>query len=374
MRAVARRFGLSLSTVQYWVRRARRQRLDRVTWVDLPRGCRTAANRVSTEVEDRVLVIRKFLREKSALGECGARAIRDEMNKRRLNDVPSARTIGRILERRGALDGRQRTRRTAPPPGWFLLDVATHAAELDSFDIIEDLVIAGGTDVNVLTGISLHGGLCAAWPRSRITSKMTVEALVEHWRAFGLPSYAKFDNDSIFQGGYGHADTFGRVTRLCLSLGVTPVFAPPRETGFQADIESFNGRWQTGVWRRFRFSNVSGVVRQSWKYTRASHLKNAPRIQDAPVRRKFPKRWRFNLQTPLRGTVIFLRRTDAHGRASLLGHTYLASPEWCSRLVRAEVDLTRGNIRFYALRRREPLVHRYLSTHRYKPPTTPFRE
>jgi len=40
--------------------------------------------------------------------------------------------------------------------------------------------------------------------------------------------------------------------RTCLRLDVTPVFAPPRESGFQAAIENFNGRWQAKVWARFR--------------------------------------------------------------------------------------------------------------------------
>lgn len=53
---------------------------------------------------------------------------------------------------------------------------------MDNFDAIEDLVIYAGTDVNVLTGICLHGGLCAAWPTAQIAAKVTVECLLEDWR------------------------------------------------------------------------------------------------------------------------------------------------------------------------------------------------
>jgi transposase-like protein len=372
MRSVARRFGTSLSVVQYWVRRAAGQRLDRVQW-DLPRGCRTPANRTPPAVEDRVLRLRSSLRDHSPLGECGAEAIRRAMLARGLQQVPSLRTIARILDRRGALDGRRRVRRPPPPRGWFLSDVAAVRAEIDSFDIIEDLVIRGGLDVNVLTAISLHGGLAEAWPQSRITARFTVQALQEHWRACGLPAYAKFDNDTVFQGAHRFADSFGRVTRLCLSLGVTPIFTPPRETGFQAEIESFNGRWQTGVWRRFVFSDLKGVQRQSRKYIADSRRKAATRIQEAP-RRAFPVGWQLDLQAPLRGTLIFLRRTDARGRARLLGHTFLAARDWCHRLVRAEVDLTAHELQFYALRRRDPHQHRHLSTHRYDPPRKRFAD
>lgn len=374
LRAVALQFGVSLSTIQYWVGRAAGQRLDRVDWSNRRPGCRTPANRVSVATEERVLRVRKHLRERSDLGECGPQAIREEMVRRRMASIPSARTIARILGRRGALDGRRRFRRPAPPRGWYLPDLAAREVELDSFDVIEDLVIAGGAEVNVLTGISLHGGLCAAWPETQITAKFTVGALLEHWREVGLPRYAKFDNDMVFHGSHGRPNSFGRVTRFCLSLGVTPVFAPPRETGFQADIESFNGRWQNGVWTRFRFVNVDHVARQSQKYVTAAREKLAARIQDAPARPPISKRWRLNLRRPLQGTVIFLRRTDDKGNVRLLGHTYPADREWCRRLVRAEVDLDRGQIRIYALRRREPNTHRLLRTHDYRPPRSVFHE
>jgi hypothetical protein len=373
MRAVASRYGASLSVVQYWVKRAAGQRLDRVCW-NQRRGCRSPANRTSSKVEDQVLRIRKYLRDKSALGECGPQAIRREMWERRSKKVPSVRTIARILERRGALDGRRRVRRPPPPHGWFLPEVAARRAELDNFDMVEDLVIRGGVDVNVLTGISLHGGLCAAWPQERITAKFTVQALAEFWREFGLPGYAKFDNDTVFQGAHQFPDNFGRVIRTCLSLGVTPVFAPPRETGFQADIESFNGRWQAGVWQRFTFRDLEGVQRQSRLYVNASRSKFQTRIQEAPPRSRFPKNWRLDLQAPLQGTVIFLRRTDGQGYARVLGHSLLTASDWCNRLVRAEVDLTGHELRFYALRRRDPTRHRHLSTHPYEPPTKRFHE
>ncbi len=374
MRAVARRFHVSLSVVQRWVRWAGDQALDAVDWSGRQRGCRRSANRTDAGLEEMVLEIRKHLREESSLGEYGAAAIHREMTARQLKEIPSPRTIGRILERRGALDGRRRRRLQAPPPGWYLPDVAAAVTELDSFDIIEDLVIRGGHHVSVLTGISLHGGLCEAWPQPRITAKFTVDALISHWRRHGLPRYAKFDNDTVFQGAHQFSDTFGRVVRLCLTLQVTPVFAPPARHGFQNEIESFNGRWQEKVWERFQFTKRSELAAQSKRYVAACHVRHADRIAAAPPRRAFPKRWTLDLQAPLQGNVTYLRYTNERGEASLLGHTFLASPVWNQRLVRADVDLTLGQARFHALRRRDPHNHALLSTHEYRTPLRPFAE
>jgi hypothetical protein len=65
-----------------------------------------------------VLSLRHQLRTQSDLGEFGAEAIQREWQKQGWTDPPSVRTIGRILERRGALDGQKRLRRGAPPMGW----------------------------------------------------------------------------------------------------------------------------------------------------------------------------------------------------------------------------------------------------------------
>ena len=187
-----------------------------------------------------------------------------------------------------------------------------------------------------------------------ITARATTQALIEHWRVVGLPAYAQFDNDTIFQGPHQHADVVGRVMRLCLSLGVVPVFAPPRETGFQAAIENFNGRGPAKVWARFEYDSLNSGPAQSGKFVAASRQRAATRIEAAPARRPFPKRWKLDLQAQPRGRIIFLRRTGAQGIVELLGHRFEVDVSWPHRLVRAEVDLDAGRIRFFALRRREP--------------------
>ena len=371
---VAREFAVARSTVRYWMQRAGHQRLDRMDWSDRPHGARQPANRTPTELEGLVLAVRRELKEQSALGEFGAQAILRELQQRRAEPLPALRTIGRILDRRGALDSRRRTRRPAPPRGWYLPDLAAAQVELDRFDIVEGLVIRGGIAVEVLNGISLHGGLPESWPRAKITAKTVVRALLRHWQRFGLPRYTQFDNDTVFQGPHAHPDTFGRVTRTCLSLGVVPIFAPPRETGFQVAIENFNGRWQSKVWSRFTFASRAGLQAQSAKFVTASRHRSAPRIKAAPARRPFPEHWQLDLQARPAGRVLFIRRTTDKGRASLLGRIFSVDSNWPHRLVLAEVLLDEGCIRFYALRRREPELQPLLREVPYQFPTRRFHE
>jgi hypothetical protein len=223
-----------------------------------------------------VLTLRKELKENSPLGEYGANAILREMQQRHCSMLPSRTTINRILQLHGAFDGHKRKRFKAPPVGWYLKPVAGRLAELDQFDYVEDLCIEGGKLFQVLNVISLHGGLASSWAMSRMTAENTVHKMIEHRTVFGLPDYAQFDNLTVFQGSRW-ADSLGKVIRCCLSLNVIPVFVLPRETGFQASIEDYNGRWQRSVRERFRFKDIQAVQRQSALYVEAMRNKNGER-------------------------------------------------------------------------------------------------
>ena len=352
-RKVARQWGVSLRTVQVWVARAGEQRLDRVDWADRPPGRRTPVNRTPLAVERESLALRDELRQESVLGEYGAAAIHRAWPHDGLAP-PSVRTIGRILARHGRLDRRQRVRRPPPPPGWHLPAVASRRAELDHFDVLEDLKLARGPLIDVLTGVSLHGGLPAAWPLATASTDRILPCLVTHWQTVGLPTYAQFDNDTRFQGPHQHADVFGRVVRLCLQLGVTPVFVPPREFGLQNAIEHFNGLYTAKVWRRFFFRSLGALRRHTHRYVEIRRQRLAARIEQAPPRSLWPSGWRFRPAVLPAGRVIFIRRTSARGQVDVLGHRWPVDPLWCHRLVRVELDLAHHQLACFALRRSAP--------------------
>ena len=184
----------------------------------------------------------------------------------------------------------------------------------------------------------------------------------------------QFDNDTVFQGAHHHRDSLGRVVRMCLSLGVVPVFTPPRETGFQAMIENFNGRWQAKVWSRFEHRSLRGLKTRSASYIATARSRAATRIESAPPRLPFPKRWRLNLQKYPQGKIIYLRRTNDKGRISLLGHTFQVDRHWLHRLVRTEVDLDTNQLRIFALRRREPTDQPLLREIPYTLPSKRFKD
>jgi putative transposase len=373
LRAVAAQFGVGVATVAHWVERAKGHRLDRVDWSDRSRAPHKT-RRTDITLEELVLKTRGEL-ARGDLGAVGADAIRQALVGQGVANIPSVRTSNRILGRRGALDGRQRTRRPPPPKGWYLPAVAKTLAELDSIDIVEGLVIKDGPHVEVLNAVSLHGGLAASWPVvSPVTSTRTVQALVEHWRAVGLPGYAQFDNDMIFHGTHRYPDALGRVLRLCLSLGVVPVLVPPRETGFQAMIESYNGWWQAKVWCRFQHQDLEDLQGHSQRYVVALRKQRAARIEAAPDRRAFPADWELNLKKRPSGRLVYLRRSNPDSEVPLLGKTWPLGQVWPNRLVRCEVDLEKNKIRFFTLRRKHPTSQPQILEVDYRLPNRGFQD
>jgi putative transposase len=373
LRAVARKFAVGVATVAHWVERAKGQRLDRIDWSDRPRTPHKT-RRTDTSLEDRVLKTRADL-AKGDLGAIGADAIRQDLVAQGVAKIPSVRTINRILGRRGALDGKKRTRRPPPPTGWYLPNVAAGRAELDSIDIVEGLVIKNGPQVEVLNGCSMHGGLVVSWPvASPVTAVMTVQSLVEHWQQVGLPGYVQFDNDMIFHGTHRYPDALGRVIRLCLSLGVVPVLVPQRETGFQAMIESYNGWWQTKVWARFQHQDLGDLQGHSQRYVAALLKQRAARIEAAPDRRVFPGDWKLDLKKRPSGRLVYLRRSTPQSEVVLLGQSWSLGQVWPNRLVRCEVDLDKNKIRFFTLRRKDPTSQPQILEVDYRLPNRGFQD
>lgn len=378
-RSVARHFRVSLRTVQRWLERAEAKRLDRVDWSNRSGRPHRLASRTDSHMEDLIIETRQQLRKESDLGEYGAQAVYRTLVERAVSKVPSVRTINRIFERWGLLDHKQRVRRKAPPRGWYVPDVAHGRCEIDQVDIVEGLKIKDGPLVEVLNVVSLHGGFVGSWPEATSVTARTVEAaLVAHWHTWGLPDYAQFDNDTVFQGPHQHPDVVSRVMRLCLSLDVVPVFVPPREMGFQASIEAYNGLWQAKVWGRFEHESLEALQGQSSKYVVAHRRRTTKRRAAAPPRRVFPAVWQLDLQrhpaSYERARIVLLRRTSQSGAARLLGRSFEVDPQWAGRLVRCEVLLSEEVIRFYRLRRRAPEDQPLLREVAYRLPERRFRE
>ena len=353
-RSVAQQLRVGLGTVQLWVRRAGETPLEEVNWEDASHAPRHHPNQTPQEVERKVLQARKLLKQ-SDLGEFGAAAIHASLLAEGVEPVPSLATIHRILRREGAYDTPKRIRRPPPVKGWYLPEVAKAKAEIDETDFVEALFLEGDPQEHfALNTVSLHGGVCASWLTTAARTDFVLESLLSHWREFGLPDYAQFDNGKAFSGPHLLLHTLGRVIRLCLSLEVVPVFAVPTEFGVQSAIESYNNRWQQRVWRRFPLSSFAEAQAVSDRYVSAVRQKVRLRSEEAPQRRPFPSLWQEPQKIPSQGRVVLLRRTNAKSAVDVFGRSVQIEADWQHRLVRCEMDIHSRKLRVFGLRRIAP--------------------
>ena len=279
-------------TVHYWVERAHGQRLDRVDWSDRSHARTDAApHRPRDRGPDPETCGGNWPSERP--GASGAEAIHQALLERGLTGAalgPDHRPHPRPPRgpgRHGAGSaGRPRRR------GWYLPDVAA----------------AGRPSWTASTSSRAWSSRTAPRSRSSTASRCTAAWSAPGRRgapvtarpgrrgvdralacASACPATPSSTTTRSSTGTHRHPDAIGRVMRLCLSLGVVPVFVPPRETGFQAMIEGYNGRWQAKVWARFTFTTrwpKSGSSRTaSWP---PCVVRRAERIEAAPAAPPLP--------------------------------------------------------------------------------------
>src|SRR5438034_1034174 len=82
------------------------------------------------------------------------------------------------------------------------------------------------------------------------------------------------------------------------------------------------------VLHRFEHACLADLQQRSNRWLAATALRHAVRSERAPARRPFPANLTLDLQRHPAGTIIFIRRTDDGGVASLLGHRFVVDSHW----------------------------------------------
>lgn len=190
------------------------------------------------------------------VGLVGPRAIQGELRRARLlRRVPSLATIKRIL-REGGLIKRSRPAREvyypqpSPEPGYVLYAMDWTARYL-----------TGGCKVYAFHMLDLATRAL----HQTISGDKSLASVERHalsaWQSLGLPDGLQMDNDAAFCGGYKAPRLFGRFTRLCLYLGIEPIFIPPYEAERNGVVERVNGLWSQSFWQRQHFCSLAAVER-----------------------------------------------------------------------------------------------------------------
>lgn len=350
-RTILRRIPRSRTWLYKWYQRFRTE-----GWRGLGSQARQAHFLPQTyppSVRAAVLQARRLL-EHRTIGLIGAAAIQTELQGwPHLAHVPSLATIKRILHAAGIP-----AHPPLPPGPDYPHPTASAQYAIHAMDWTERY-LPGGAKVYAFHTIDVqtHAMTQTLSPDKAIPAIR--RHLLQVWTHLGRPAGLQMDNDGAFCGGYKMPRVFGQVVRLCLYVGIEPIFIPLGEPKRNGLVERLNGLWSAGFWRRYHFSTLAEVETARPAFERwymqeyhppALHGQTPAQAQQQAALRRLRAAQVRTLPTHLpitAGRVHFLRRVSASGEIGLLNECWRVGKRWAGRYVWATISTHRHELRIY---------------------------
>jgi transposase InsO family protein len=350
------------------------KRFQNFGWAGLKSHSRRAhhlTGRYSARIRRLVVQARRRLLNRK-VGLIGPQAIQQELRAAKLlRQMPSISTIRRILHERGLI----KPPRPAPSV-YYPAPTASDHYRLQAMDWTARY-LHGGVKVFAFHTIDLQTHAIEQ-TISGDKSGLTVRRhALNAWQTLGLPDGLQMDNDAAFCGGYKRPRLFGEFVRLCLYLGIEPIFIPVGEPKRNGVVENLNGLWSRSFWQRRRFHSLSHVNRASPDFqTWYQHRYQPPALNGLSPGQAQQQATRVRLtETEIRtlpddlpitaGRVHFIRRVDQDGMIRLFNESWKVDRRLAGDYVWATIVTDKQRLQIYHRRSaREPV--RLVKLFRYK--------
>jgi transposase InsO family protein len=226
---VADRFGVSRQAVHRWLRWYADLGLEGLA--DGSHRPRSHPAQTSPEVEARVCELRR------AHPRWGQHRLHFELGRLGCpGPIPSLSTLYRILIRHGLIDPTRRRRGREDYRRWE----RSRPMELWQMDIVGGVLLAGGGEAKVVTGVDDHFRFCviaAVVPKA--TGRAVCLALTAALREYGIPEELLTDNGKQFTARFGRGGET-MFDRICRENGITHRLTKPRSPTTTGKIERFH--------------------------------------------------------------------------------------------------------------------------------------
>lgn len=215
------------------------------------------ANRTLESRESLVVTARREL-ESIKYAQVGANAIKWRLRSLGLleEQLLEIWTINRILKRHGI--PKKKVKYTAS--GRLYPQIAAEGPnELHEADLVGPRYLSGPVRFYSFNVLDKATHQVAINPIMSKVDVALVESLISSWQRLGCPRLVQFDNQQALKGSNRYPRSFGLVIRVCLSLGITPVFIPVSEPWRNPEIEKFNDVWDKTFFRTQTFSDFDAL-------------------------------------------------------------------------------------------------------------------
>jgi hypothetical protein len=306
--AILARIGRSPAWLSKWLRR-----FDKLGWQGLRSRSRARlhpSTRYSDHTRHLVVATRQRLLKRHVTLS-GPQAIQDELRHAHLmGRVPSLATIKRILH-----DAHLIHHPHPPKRGYFPQPTPCSTYVLHAMDWTARY-LTGGAKLFVFHTVDVQTrALTQTLHTDKSGATVRAHALAT-WQHLGLPDGLQLDNDAAFNGGYKVPRVFGAFVRLCLYLGIEPIFVPVGEPKRNSVVERLHGLWSQTFWCTHRFDTLAEVRRAAPQFVRFY----TERYHPAALQGATPSQAH---QQVTRRQLTAAERAAAHGRSgafSAFGH------------------------------------------------------
>jgi putative transposase len=354
---IARKLQRSRSWVQRWIGRYETE-APRVSLQDHSRAPQKMTWSYPERIKNMVIQIRqereKGKRTKYQYALVSAQAIYYELRDLHISPLPSPRTIHGWLKQAGRIT----EHKSRKPPNPTYPELPCEAVnDVQELDFKGPFYLQDHAHKYYLMVLRDKRSKKTAL-RALATKSMDaiVDFLVFAWQRMGCPKYLKMDNCLDFRGSNLYPRSLSKLVRVCLDLGVQPVFIPLREPWRNGVVENLNGLLARFLFRTQTFETekqLHQAVQRMETTINTTHRLPAlqgktPQEFTAHVKLRFPPNnydWCTRDLRLLKGNVTFLRFVRKSGRITLTAKDkFLIGKKYKWQYVMANVDVAKKRL------------------------------
>jgi len=307
--------------------------------------------RIDEIMEQMVIETRRYL-EKKLYSQIGALAISYDLNKQGIISPPIS-TINKILRRNDLIHQRNKY---VPKGVNYPSLVISRSNYLHQLDIVGPRYIKEDGRFYSINIIDAYDRRSSINPDRRQNRMAIITALICSWRTLGLSCYLQMDNQLALRGSNHYPHSFGVVIRLCLHLGIQPLFIPLREPWRNGIIEHFQNVFDKVFFRSQYFKDFNGLYKKAKEFEpfhnqnhHYSTLKGlTPNQKCSGDCKLLPASFRLpNKLTICPGYVHLIRFIRSDRILDIFGEKYIMPQDVEYEYVRATIDTVKEKLFIY---------------------------
>jgi len=317
----------------------------------------------SKKIKEMVLQSRRARQEgklpKYQYALIGAEAIYYELRELKVSPLPPPRTIHFWLKQAGFIKERKRETRKAPNPTYPVLSCQAVNA-VHQLDLKGPFYLKGSSQKHYLAVLrDEYGKKVALKALTDKEMQSLIDFLMEAWQKTGCPKRLKMDNGLEFRGSNRYPRSLGKLVRVCLDLGIEPVFIPTGEPWRNGVVENLNGLIQRLFLKAKTFETDQHLQRETQKLERRINTTHRLSGLNGKTPQEFSAKahirsmpsgydWRKRDLRLVKGKVSFIRLVRKSGRITLAADDkFFIGKKYKWQYVLAVVDIQQNCLNIY---------------------------